>query len=269
MKLRFWGVRGSLPAPGAATARTGGNTSCLEVRALGRLLILDMGSGARALGAALAGEAPLRAEIFLSHLHHDHTQGLPYFAPCLDPAARLGLHLPAGTGADLEALFAPPYFPRALRGLGAALDFRPLEAGRVLELGAGLSLRCEALPHPGGCLGFRVEAREGGRAKVLAYCTDAELGDSPPDCALELARGADALVCDAQYRDGELLGRRGWGHSSPRQAAALARAAGAARLLLTHHDPGRGDDEVESMEAQARELFPAAQAAREGLELEF
>jgi phosphoribosyl 1,2-cyclic phosphodiesterase len=272
LKIKFWGVRGSIPTPGGATAKVGGNTSCVEVRACGRLLIFDMGTGARALGGSLLSALPVKADVFFSHLHHDHTQGLPFFAPCFIPGCELTFHsVDKGSESPqslLYRVFDYPFFPVPMKGMPARKDFAALVEGQTVELAPGLTVRNLKLNHPDGVLGFRVEAVEDGVKKVFAFCTDTEHAPEADANVKELAQGADVFVCDAQYTDEEYPGKVGWGHSTVTEAAKLAEAAGAKRLLLFHHDPTHNDEKVLAMEAQARALFQASQAAVEGLEFD-
>jgi phosphoribosyl 1,2-cyclic phosphodiesterase len=272
MKIRFWGVRGSVPTPGNATAMVGGNTTCVEVRAGGKLLIFDMGTGARALGGSLLKSLPVQADVFLSHLHHDHTQGLPFFAPCFIPGNSLSFHGPDKGGESLkthlERCFGYPYFPVPLKVMKAAFAYSAIEDGAKVELAPGLSVECRAVNHPDGAFGYRVEALEEGRTKVFTFCTDTEHYATPDWKVLDLARQADVFVYDAQYTAEEYPTRIGWGHSTPEEAIKLAREAQAKRLVLFHHDPSHDDAFIAAMEAKAQAEFSACQSAREGLELE-
>jgi len=174
--IRFWGVRGSIAAAGGTTAGVGGNTSCVEVRGpCGELVILDAGTGLRALGAALlATKAPVRAHLFVSHLHWDHIQGFPFFGPAFVPTTELSIYGPERcAGADLRQAFATqmraPHFPVGLDAMRARMTFRSIPAGLEMNVGS-LHVRAGAASHPNGCLAYRVE--HGGKAVV--YATDTE-----------------------------------------------------------------------------------------------
>ncbi|HTB21746.1 MAG TPA: MBL fold metallo-hydrolase [bacterium] len=272
MKIKFWGVRGSIPSPGGFTAKVGGNTSCVEVRAAGRLLIFDMGTGARALGGSLLAAQPVKAHVFFSHLHHDHTQGLPFFVPCFLPSSELTFYSVDKGGESPQSLlyrvFDYPYFPVPMKGMPSRKDFVALAEGQTTELGPDLKVFNRKLNHPDGVLGFRVEAVEDGVKKVFAFCTDTEHSDEADANVKFLAEGSDVFVCDAQYTDEEYPSKVGWGHSTVTEAAKLAIASGSKRLFLFHHDPTHNDDKVLAMEAEARALFQGSQAAAEGLEIE-
>ena len=261
-------MRGSVPAPGAATQRYGGNTPCVEVRAGGRRIILDAGSGIRGLGEDLRDSGrPVTADILLSHYHYDHLQGLPFFAPLTEPQNRFTFHGPRREGRSvqdvLEGQMAPPYFPVTLDELvRATIEFRSIEPGETFGIGP-VRLTSAELDHPGGSLGYRLEY--GGRS--LVYATDVEHTDRPAEALVELARGADLLLHDAMYTDSEYEQRKGWGHSTWSGALATAEAAQVKKLCLFHHDPDRDDRSLEAVVKKVQKQFPRTVAAREGLTL--
>jgi phosphoribosyl 1,2-cyclic phosphodiesterase len=262
MIVRIWGCRGSLPAPGPSTVRFGGNTSCISVQfAPGHTLILDAGTGIRALGHELASS---NDEIYIltTHPHWDHIQGFPFFAPLHQRGRRVHLLRAAGH-ADPDALmrqFDGTSFPLRPADLPAKLITPAEDAADVLAR-HGLVLRTIQTNHPGGCLGYRLSL--GADQPALVYLTDNEL--APPATAshggaratplarfAEFAHGAAAIIHDAMFTAAELPSKQGWGHSSVEQSIALARAAGAKQLLLFHHDPDRSDDALDAIEDQAR-----------------
>lgn len=262
--VRFWGVRGSIAAPGPATAQVGGNTSCVEVRCGEQLFVLDAGTGLRGLGDELLRRGEKRAELLLSHLHWDHIQGLPFFVPLYVPGVELGLAGPAwgqgGLEGSLRRQMSAPNFPVELGDVGATLTLSELRHGSSLERGEVL-IRVAKLNHPGGVLGYRLE--HGGRSVV--YATDTEHFECIDPALSQLAQGADLLIYDAQYTPEEYPSRVGWGHSTFEAAAALAKAAGVGQLALFHHDPRRSDEGVQQIEERARASFTDSFAAREGL----
>ncbi|MDB4965677.1 MAG: Metal-dependent hydrolase of the beta-lactamase superfamily [Myxococcales bacterium] len=272
MRVRFWGVRGSIAAAGHPTAGVGGNTSCVEVRCGTAgdetLLIFDAGTGLRLLGESLAG--PVTAHLFLSHLHWDHIQGFPFFGPAYVPGNRVGLYAPerCAPGGDVRAAFAAqmraPHFPVGLDVMRAELAFEAVAAGGELEIG-GARVRAAAAKHPNGCLAYRVDYA--GRSVVYATDTEHDAAGGLDADLLELARGADVLIYDAQYTSAEYAARRGWGHSTAAEGARLASAAGVSQLVLFHHDPTHDDWQIARIEAETRGLFPSTTAAREGLTL--
>ncbi len=274
MEIRFWGVRGSIAVSGERYERTGGNTTCVEVRHEGHRLILDGGTGLRALGEHL-GFQPLNATLLFTHVHWDHIQGVPFFAPAFHPDSQLtmvGVKRDSGGLRDaLAAQMRPPTFPIGLEALAGAKHFRDIRADRAFDVGPFHITPLEQ-PHPDGVLAYRIEA--GG--KVFVFATDVEHGGEGVQRALvDLSLGADLLVHDAQYTFAEYAGhggpsRKGWGHSTWDEALRCGVEARASRLALFHHDPTRSDQGVEAMEqaAQSRvatvglpmEVF----AAREG-----
>lgn len=292
--VKFWGVRGSYPTPGQATVRYGGNTACVEARVGGRTILLDAGTGIIPLGHDLlrrAGGKPLEALVLVSHLHHDHTQGFPFFVPAYIPSTRLHIY---GLGADAESLErvlesnqSVQKFPVSLREMGAAKEIRSLRetdeivwdmqgvraqpaGGEAGEDAVRVRIH-RSYAHPGGVYVYRIEWR--GRA--LVYATDTEGYVGGDRRLAEFAREADLLIHDAQYSEtqyrGQLTGvpaTQGFGHSTVEMACELAAAAKVGRLTLFHHNPAHDDLTMERLQARARGLFPQAQAAYEGLEME-
>lgn len=269
--VRFWGVRGSIPSPGPATMRMGGNTPCVELRCGNKIVILDGGTGLRRLGDALMKEQPVNASVFFSHVHWDHIQGFPFFSPAFLPGNKLDLYGGQNVNATLAETLAGqqnfPNFPVTLEKMGANIHFHEFEDGQVVELGDGVAVKALSLNHPNGCYGYRVEHR----GKAVCYCTDTEHGAEPDQNVLSLAKDVDLFIYDAQYTPEEYEGtvggppRIGWGHSTFVQGVKLAQAAGAKRLVLFHHDPNQDDAAVLDKERRARELLPATDAAFEGL----
>ena len=275
MELTIWGCRGSVPTPGPATVRDGGNTSCVALRPdEDTLLILDAGTGIRELGRQLNG-LPKDVHILLTHLHLDHIEGLRFFAPIWRAETSLtiwGPPSPVRTLRDrIRVLLSPPLFPIHLGDVPSRLTFR--DAPTEMELGAA-RIRSQRVQHPGPTVGYRVEVN--GRA--LAYIPDHEpalgldLDTVGADwvSGIELARDADWLFHDAQYFEEEYPRLVGWGHSSVAHAVRVAQHADAKRLLLFHHDPAHGDDELERLEGRGRELAGdglEVGLAREGMEL--
>jgi len=271
MRIKFWGVRGSIASPGPDTAEVGGNTSCVELRCGETRLVLDAGTGVRRLGDALLAEGgPVDATILLSHLHWDHIQGLPFFVPAYLPSTRLQI-VGSGGASSLAAVLAgqmtAPVFPVRLDELGADLRLREVRNGESFVVGEA-RVRAVRLNHPGGVLAYRID--HGGQSVV--YATDTEHYACVDPALRALAEGADVLIYDSQYTPEEYRGdggrsRVGWGHSTYVAGAELARAAGVGRYVLFHHDPQRSDAAVVDLERRAREIFPSSVAAREGMEI--
>lgn len=251
MKAAIWGCRGTLPAPGPATVRYGGNTTCVAIEtADGRLVILDCGSGLRPLGAALLPDPPAELDIILTHMHLDHVTGLGFFAP-LFMNTIIRFWGPRLEGVPLEEnlarYLAPPLFPLRFEDSPAKKQVTEIGEGSW-EIG-GLSVTAAPVQHPGGALGYRFE--EAGRA--FAFIPDNELG-LDPDSGVELAAGADILMHDAQYTGAEYPGKVGWGHSSVPDLVAFVRRTEPGRVFMFHHDPARDDDALEAMRDDASEL---------------
>ncbi len=255
MHLTFWGTRGSTPAPGPDTVRFGGNTACVSIRLEhGPRLVLDAGTGIRALGDVLASEGEHDMTLLLSHGHWDHIQGFPFFAPAYDKDCQIRvLGCPFGTKRLQQILsdqMECTYFPVPLSALAAKLSFEEF-CDDWEEIG---SARIQAFPlrHPGGGRGFRIAEGK----HVIVYLTDNELPPEGPewDFYVQECRGADLLIHDAQYTEEELPLHCGWGHSSYVQATRLALAAQVKRLALFHHDPKRTDQELDAFEASCARM---------------
>lgn len=270
--IRFWGVRGSIASPGAATAGVGGNTSCVEVRCGDTRLILDAGTGLRRLGESIVRAGATRSTLLLSHLHWDHIQGLPFFLPAYVPGSELAVVGAESAEMTLEQTLShqmqAPVFPVRLADLPAKLGFRHVRHGDTIAVGP-TTVRAAKLNHPGGVMAYRID--HAGRSVV--YATDTEHYACVDPALRDLARGADVLIYDAQYTPDEYAGivgrsKVGWGHSTWEAAVAVARAAGVRRLVLFHHDPQRTDEGVAEIEALAQARFDDTVAAREGLCIE-
>ena len=246
MKAKLWGVRGSMPTPGAATARYGGNTSCVEIRpARGHLVVLDAGTGIVPLGHGALGEE--RIDILLTHLHLDHIQGLAFFAPLFRPDLEVHVWGPPSTTLDLRTrltrYLSPPLFPVRLRDLPCRLTLHDLPIGRFAV--PGLDVEAALVCHPGPTVAYRLT--EAGR--TLAYFSDHEpaLGSArfPHEgewtSGFDIAHGAHVLIHDSQYTEDVYRQRIGWGHSSIADAVAFAELAGVGTLVAFHHDPAHDD----------------------------
>jgi phosphoribosyl 1,2-cyclic phosphodiesterase len=282
MRVRFWGVRGSVPAPGPETNRYGGNTSCVSVHgAGGQLVIIDMGTGLVRLGQELMagemGRGAGRAAVLLSHAHWDHIQGFPFFAPVFVPGNRFEVYGNADSSERLEGILEgqmnPLFSPiNTLRNLGASISFTPTCAGQTHELGR---IRMRAQPNPHGhtsALAFRLE--EAGTS--IVYASDVGYPDSGPTAAaIELYRGADLLIHDATYTPQDRATRLERGNSSYADAAAAAARAGVRHLVLFHYDQDYSDEAVDELLRACRtelDRLGGAEirltAAAEGVDLE-
>ena len=257
LKVRFWGVRGSISCAGAEYVRYGGNTSCLEVTAGGRRLIFDAGTGIRSLGLELARTAPLDIDIYFTHTHLDHISGLTFFAPLFDQRNSVRLwagHLepPNTLRSVVSNLMQAPLYPVSLDVFRSRVDFNEFDCGETLACG-DMTMRTTHLNHPNGATGYRVD--HGGKA--ICYITDTEhRPDGPDGNIVELCRGADVMIYDSSYTDAEYPQYRGWGHSTWQEGVRLADAAGVGTLAIFHHDPSHDDLFMDDVGRQAATLRP-------------
>lgn len=278
LQVRFWGVRGSHPMPGPSTLAIGGNSSCVEISSADRTLVFDAGTGIIALGRDLL-RRPGKPEVhlFLSHLHHDHIEGLRFFAPAYTPEWTCHIYGPEGSGANslprvLARVMTPRLFPVELSQLPARIVIKEIRPGARLRLGGTPSVHVAShlsQAHPkAGVTFYRVECA--GRAVVYATDVESEKGGFAE--VVDFSRRADVLIHDAQYTDEEYhgghLNKTGWGHSTVRQAAETAAAAGVDSLYLFHHDPAHDDAEVGRLEQLAKSIFANSRAASEGMALQ-
>ena len=268
--VRFWGVRGSIAAPGPATARYGGNTSSIEVRCGKHLLLFDAGTGMRYLGNQLVAESPVDADIFFTHTHFDHVCGLPFFKPFFQPHNGFRLwagHLGAGMTLQrvLREFMAAPLFPVPPEVFKAGMEYRDFKGGETLAPAAGIVVRTAVLNHPDGATGYRIEY--GG--KSVCYVTDTEhLPGLPDRSVLGLIAGADIVIYDCMYTDEEYAKSYvGWGHSTWQEAVRLCKSAGAKKLVVFHHDPDHDDEKLDAIATEVEAAMPGAVMAREGLVL--
>ncbi|MFH1726466.1 MAG: response regulator [Elusimicrobiota bacterium] len=270
VKVRFWGTRGSSPAPGPDTVRYGGNTVCTELRIGGRLVIIDCGSGIRELGVSLLkefGDKPIEGHIFVGHTHWDHIQGFPFFTPFYVKRNNFSVYSVHGAGKSLGRVFsgqmAADYFPVPLTSLACQLRFFEMEG--PIEIGL-VRVRYHFLNHPGIAIGFRFEAY----GKSVTYISDHESyrrlnGDSDitrkqDKAIVEFARDSDILVCEAQYTEEEYNLKRGWGHSTFNDAVDRGLAAGCKHLVLFHHDPVHTDEMMDQYLDECQERVRQARS---------
>lgn len=305
IRVRFWGVRGSVPCPGPATVKFGGNTSCLELRfgEEDRLIVIDAGTGIRELAGHIMKNdlprGPIKTDLFLTHTHWDHIMGFPFFIPLFIPNTELKVFGPVTYEEDtldkiVGGMLSYRYWPVRLTELAAKIEYHNLKEGSR-DLGGGVWLTTKYLNHPILVLGYRFEYR--GKVLCTAYDTEPfrNVFDVSPDDpsydeeavkegenaaqeenekVVSFIRGADVLIHDAQYTHKEYISSKlGWGHSSFEYAVNAAHQAGVKKLLLFHHDPDRSDAELERIEDRIRRSIAGKSTmevmiAREGLTVE-
>lgn len=261
MRVSFFGVRGSCPCAGEEYRRIGGNTSCVLVSHPDEPpLVLDLGTGLRALGDSLESSTrrvgrPVHANALLTHLHFDHILGLPFFAPLQDPGSRLAIYGPPQADLGLDATLAgavqPPFFPVDMADFGGDVAVEEVHDDDF-SIGA-FSVRARQVPHPGVTLGFRVEVN----GSSVAYLPDHQAPldrREVPDAVKALCEGVDLVVHDAQYTDEQFAAKATWGHSTYAYAVRVAAECGAKRVMLFHHDPWHTDRDLAQLLRRARRL---------------
>lgn len=271
-KIKFWGVRGSIPCPGPTTVRYGGNTTCVEMAVGRERLIFDAGTGIKMLGDSLSSQESVSAHIFFTHSHWDHVQGFPFFTPAFRPGNFFRVYgVPTPDGMTIEQRLHEqmlhPNFPVPLQTMQGIVAFYDLEVGEDIVIG-DIELQTRPLNHPGEAMGYRVTWQ----GITVAFITDTEhFPDRLDGNVLALAQDADVLIIDATYTDEEYYDRQmskvGWGHSTWQEAVKVAWAAGVRQLILFHHDPGHDDSVLDAIWNQAKQEFPATAIAREGMEI--
>ena len=283
LKLRFWGTRGSLPSPGPATQRYGGNTPCTELRIGDLVIIIDAGSGIRDLGNTLMKEfkgKPIEAHMFIGHTHWDHIQGMPFFTPFYLPQNKFtvyGVHGTTQSFADiLTAQMSPTYFPVAMKELSSRINI--VELSRVTNLGP-VKVSYHYLNHPGITVGFRFESKDW----AVSYISDhepygklnetGEFGDKEDADIAKFVKGSDLLISESQYTEEEYKLKRSWGHSTFTDVIDLALKAEVKQLALFHHDPSHTDEmmdrfveECQSYIQKKGKTLPCF-AAKEGMQI--
>ena len=281
-RVKFWGVRGSIPTPGPNTVHYGGNTSCVEVRADGQIIILDAGTGLRLLGQQLLAEfenRPLELTLLLTHTHWDHIQGLPFFLPVYKPLSHLRILGYEGARHGLEVVLAgqmaSPFFPVALREVPANLRIEELKQMRF-QIGP-VRVQAGVANHPGKCFGYRLFTSGGS----VAFFPDNEvrleettaMGRANQEM-VDFLRDTDVLIMDTQFDAEEYRQHTGWGHGCLDAVVELALRAEVRTLCLFHYDPDHDDARISQMLAHARQIVAArkgklhVEAAREGMTIE-
>jgi len=256
--VTFYGVRGSTPCPHDDNRRYGGNTSCVVVESAGHdPIVLDLGTGLRHYGEDWAPDEAFHGHALVTHVHWDHVQGLPFFAPVLRDGSSLQVYGPPpdppGThtlAECFEQFIAPPLFPVRIADLPGRIEFHTV---RDTTMGVGdAKVTVRDVPHTGVTNGYRIELD----GATVVYVSDHQMPHDGrhdvADSVLELCDGADLLIHDAQYTPEEFASKRDWGHCTVDFAVHVAAEAGVRRLALFHHDPTHGDDLIDCLLAQAR-----------------
>ncbi len=274
MKVKFYGTRGSIPVCGSRFLEFGGNTTCIQVTdpITHRIVIFDAGTGIRDLGKDLVKSGHEQDEIFIvfTHFHWDHIQGFPFFAKAYDLKQKINIFSigKKRNYNNLRRIFATQmqseYFPTSLDKMGSSFEFLQSELPSDVFGDHNILVTANRHKHPNGAYGYRIELDR----NILVICTDIEHGEEIDPNVVDLSRGADLLIHEAQYTSEELKAKIGWGHSSYEQAIQVANMANVKQLAITHHDPDHDDEFLLEMEKQCQSKFPNCILARDKMEIE-
>ena len=269
MKIKFWGVRGSVPCATDHHLQFGGNTSCVTVEHDGEIVVLDAGTGMVPLGKEFVSRGIHSSTLLLSHAHLDHIFGLPFFSPAWRPDFNLkvmagNLMNAGGVREVFDQVFGEPAFPVPVKAMRGVSSFNDFAAGDSFTVGC-FKVTTIPLFHPNGATAYRLEVS----GKSVCYVTDVEHipGEIDP-IIVEFIRNTDLFIYDSTYTDTEFLAKIGWGHSTWQHGVRLGLAANVKRYAMFHHDPDRTDELMARLEVEAQQTWKSAFAAREGLEIE-
>ncbi len=274
IEITFWGVRGSCPTFNPRMQEFGGNTSCVQMQIQNRLLIFDGGTGMHQLGKFLAEKNnSLRGDIFITHTHWDHIQGLPFFTPFFETRNYFKIY---GENKK-EIIFSDvikdimkyPYSPITWNDMDALLVFQEVESNQTLDIGDGITVSTIATDHPGGCISYKVKYKD----KSCCYITDLEHKQDLHHNLKDFVKNSDILIYDSNYTEEEYFGennkpsKEGWGHSTWERGIELVIEANVKKLVLFHHDSNRFDEELKKIELKAQAIHTDTIAARENMKI--
>jgi phosphoribosyl 1,2-cyclic phosphodiesterase len=269
IRVKFWGVRGSIACATPDHMKYGGNTSCIEIEAGDYRFVMDAGTGIRNFGNTFLKDDVKESHLLLTHTHWDHINGFPFFVPAYD--AKRSIHIMAGhlknQGGVQDVLSTQmhnPMFPVPLEAMQASLQFEDFEAGDSFSLAKGVDISTAPLNHPNGATAYRVD--HGGNSVV--YVTDTEhIPGKPDQNILNLIEGADLVIYDSTYTEEEFPAKVGWGHSTWEEGMRLCQAANVKRLAIFHHDPDHNDEFMDNLAIEAADAWEGNFVSREGMEL--
>ncbi len=266
MKVKFWGVRGSIPTPGRQYTRYGGNTSCVELSVNDRTIVFDMGSGLKALGDSIVERKIKKFDILVSHFHYDHTCGLPFFKPAYMPEYNFSissakLETREDTINVLRQQISSPSFPLTIDNFSAIIDYKCFDIGKDYFIRDQIKVKTTDLNHPDGATGYRVESHN----KSVCYVSDHEQKFMNNNNKLyDFLKGADVLIYDSTYDDAEFSQYVGWGHSTWQEAVRIAQACKIKKLFIFHHNPDNSDEMMDSIQKKCFQVNKNYLVAIEG-----
>jgi phosphoribosyl 1,2-cyclic phosphodiesterase len=269
LRIKFWGVRGSIACASPEYMKYGGNTSCIEVQAGEHHITLDAGTGIRNYSKAILKDNIFNTHLLLSHTHWDHINGFPFFTPAYDPKRSIKVmagHLKNQGGIKnvLSSQMNNPMFPVPLEAMQADLTFEDFEAGDDFKLFDSVNVETAPLNHPNGSTGYRINHK----GKSVVYVTDTEhIPGKPDQNILNLIEGADLVIYDSTYTELEFPEKIGWGHSTWDEGINLCKSANVKKLAIFHHDPDHTDDVMDGIAEQASNVWHGAFVCREGQEI--
>ena len=269
LRIKFWGVRGSIACASLDHMKYGGNTSCIEVQAGPHSFVLDAGTGIRNFSKVVLERDQRETHLLISHTHWDHINGFPFFTPAYDPKRSITIyagHLKhqGGVQSVLSAQMHNPMFPVPLEAMQADLQYVDFEAGEHFDLFGDVKIKTAPLNHPNGSTAYRVEHK----GKSVVYVTDTEhIPGKPDQNILTLIEGADLVIYDSTYTEEEFPEKIGWGHSTWNEGMNLCQAANVKKLAIFHHDPEHTDDFMDRVAEEAAKAWSGNFVCRENQEI--